>query len=114
MKKFMFIGAILISGIISAQNIQPKLEAYGTMVKATYYYENGQIRQDGYFKEGKLDGQWVSYDEKGNKEAVAEYSNGVKTGKWIFLGDKMLSEVNYEKGNITDVKNRKQETIAKN
>ncbi|HMK07318.1 MAG TPA: hypothetical protein VK476_07290 [Flavobacterium sp.] len=113
MKKYMIIGAMLVAGMVSAQSLKPKLEAYGELVKATYYYENGTIQQTGFFKEGKLEGQWVSYDAAGNKKTVGEYNNGIKTGKWIFWNDAVLSEVTYNDNAVAGVKNWKQE-LAKN
>jgi antitoxin component YwqK of YwqJK toxin-antitoxin module len=62
MKKILILSALLISGLTFAQNKEPKLETVGNMVKATYYFENGQIQQEGFFKNGKLEGKWVSYD----------------------------------------------------
>ncbi|HEX8269926.1 MAG TPA: membrane-binding protein [Flavobacterium sp.] len=112
MKKYIFIAAVLFTGFASAQSVQPKLEAYGEMVKATYYHENGSIQQQGFFKEGKLDGQWVSYDVNGNKLAVAEYSKGVKTGKWVFWNDLALNEVSYADNKVTTVKKWKQEAVV--
>lgn len=112
MKKYFIIGAMLLSGMISAHTIEPKLEAYGHLVKATYYYENGQVQQTGFFKNGKLEGQWVAYDANGVKKSVGEYSNGQKTGKWVFFGDQTLAEVNYKNNKIESVKNWKQEALA--
>ena len=111
MKKLMIMGMMLVSGAIFSQ-AAPKLEAYGQLVKATYYYEDGKVRQEGFFKEGKLEGQWVSYDADGNKIAMAEYSNGQKTGKWVFINNEMLSEVNYADNKITNIKNWKQEALV--
>ena len=112
MKKYMIIGAMLLSGIISANTIEPKLEAFGNLVKATYYYENGQVQQTGFFEDGKLEGQWVAYDTNGMKQSVGEYSNGAKTGKWVFFSADNLAEVNYSNNKIQSVKNWKQEAIA--
>ena len=36
MKKYIMIAAVLISSVVMAQNKQPKLEAIGNLVKATY------------------------------------------------------------------------------
>ena len=103
MKKYMIIGAVLISGMISAQKVAPKLEIVNNMVKATYYYDNGQIQQEGFFKEGKLDGKWIAYDTNGNKKSIGEYSNGQKTGKWFFWNEANLSEVDYSNNQIAYV-----------
>lgn len=112
MKKYFIIGAMLVSGMMSAHHTEPKLEAYGNLVKATYYHENGQIQQTGFFKDGKLEGQWVAYDTKGVKKSVGEYSNGEKIGKWVFFGESNLAEVNYKNNKIESVKNWKAEALA--
>lgn len=108
MKKILILSAFLISGFAFAQNKEPKLENVGAMVKATYYFDNGQIQQEGFFKNGKLEGKWVSYDVAGNKKSIGEYENGIKKGKWFFWNDVTLSEVDYSNNQITEVKNWKQ------
>ena len=112
MKKCIILVAILFSGILVAQEVNPQLEAVGNKVKATYYYENGRVQQEGFFKDGKLDGVWVSYDEKGNKVAVGEYTNGLKTGKWMFFNEKSLCEVAYDNSKISSVKNLQRNALA--
>jgi hypothetical protein len=39
-----------------------KLEAVGQLVKTTYYFENGKVQQEGFFKMENLT-ELVSYDE---------------------------------------------------
>ena len=112
MKKMFILGAVLISGFGFAQASKPVLEQEGQLVKATYYYENGQIQQEGHFKDGKLEGQWVSYDAQGNKKSIGEYTNGQKTGKWLFWNDKALSEVDYANSRIASIKSWKQEALV--
>ena len=112
MKKYIVIGAVLITGMIFAQTPKPQLEADGNKVKATYFYENGQVQQEGFYKEGKLDGKWVSYDKDGNKLAIAEYKNGEKVGKWFHWDQSTLSEVDYSKNQIAAVKNWKKDAIV--
>ena len=114
MKKYMIIGTVLISSMLFAQAKQPKLEIVDNEVKATYYYDNGQIQQQGFFKNGKLEGKWVAYDNNGNKKSIGEYSNGNKIGKWFFWNDVMLSEVDYSNSKIIEVRNWKQESLAIN
>ena len=104
MKKYMIFAAVLISGMISAQDKAPKLEEAGSRVKATYYYDNGKIQQEGFFKDGKPDGKWVAYDSEGNKQSVGQYANGQKTGKWFFWNDAKLNEVDYSNNQIAFVK----------
>ena len=112
MKKSIILAAVLFSGILAAQEVNPELEAVGNTVKATYYYDSGKVQQEGFFKDGKLDGVWVSYDERGNKKAVGEYTDGVKTGKWIYFNDNTLSEVAYVDNKVASVKNLQKNALA--
>lgn len=111
MKKYLIMAAILFSGMVSAQEIAPKLEAYGNLVKATYFYENGNVQQTGFFKDGKLEGQWVAYYENGNKKSVGEFVGGQKSGKWVLFNENALTEVNYADNAVASVKNWKQELV---
>ena len=54
MKNLILTIALLASTVIFAQNIEPKLEIVGQQVKATYFFENGNIQQEGFFTDGKL------------------------------------------------------------
>lgn len=114
MKKYIIIGAVLISGMIFAQNtsVKPTLEAVGDMVKTTYHYENGQVQQEGFYKNGKLQGEWISYDSKGNKNAIGEYNKGQKVGKWFFWNNSVLSEVDFSDNRVATVKKWKQDAIV--
>lgn len=114
MKKYLILVAMIFSGITYAQDSKPVLEPFGNKLKATYFYENGEVQQEGFFVNGKLDGYWVSYKEDGTKLASGFYKEGVKTGKWFFANDKSIAEVNFSNNSIESVKNRKQVGLAKN
>jgi antitoxin component YwqK of YwqJK toxin-antitoxin module len=112
MKKCVILAAVLFSGILTAQEGKPELEVVGNKVKATYYYNNGRIQQEGFFKNGKLDGVWVSYDERGNKTVEGEYNEGLKTGNWTFYNEKNLSQVAYVNSKVSSVKNLQKNAVA--
>ena len=116
MKNFVIIVAILFSGAVFAQDGKPVLEPFGKKLKATYFFENGQVQQEGYFVDGKLDGIWISYNEAGDKIASGEYLAGVKTGKWFFWSQnndkKSLCEVDFSNNQISKVKNWRQDALA--
>ncbi|SHF90223.1 MORN repeat variant [Flavobacterium segetis] len=114
MKKYIILSAILFSSVSFAQESKPQLDAVGELVKATYYFENGKIQQEGFFKNGKLDGVWTSYDNKGNKQAVATYNDGEKTGKWFFWSDTTITEVDYSNSRIASVKKGKHDALVNN
>ena len=114
MKKYIILSSFLFSAVSFAQESKPQLEAVGELVKTTYYFENGKIQQQGFFKNGKLDGVWRSYDANGNKLAVATFNNGEKTGKWFFWTGTNLTEVDYTNSRIASVKTWKQDALVNN
>ena len=116
MKKLLIFVTVLFSGVIFAQDAKPVLEPFGKKIKATYFYENGQVQQEGYFENGKLEGLWVAYNESGDKISSGEYTAGVKTGKWFFWSQKdgknSLCEVDFSNNQIAKVKNWRQDGFA--
>ena len=112
MKKILILGAFLLVGVGFAQTTKPVLEQEGNLVKATYYYDNGKVQQQGYFKDGKLTGQWIAFDEQGNKKSIGTYVNGDKTGKWFFWNNDSLSEVDYSDSRVASVKSWTQQAIV--
>ena len=112
MKKYVILSLLLFSGIIYAQGIEPKYEIEGNLVKATYFYDNGKVKQEGFYKDGKVHGKWTSYSESGNKISLGEFNRGQKTGKWFFWNQNSLSEVDYSNSRIAGVKKWSQEALA--
>lgn len=105
MKKIFAILLMLSVTLTFAQE-KPKvdLKKDGDLTIATYYHDNGAIEQQGTFnKKGELDGVWTSFDEEGNKVTVANYTNGQKTGKWLFWSGNKLREVDYQDSKIASV-----------
>ena len=108
MKKLIVLLVIMMFGTVIGQNIEPKLEVVGQLVKATYFYENGAIAQEGFFKNGKLEGKWTSYEMNGNVKAVAFYAEGKKSGKWSFNDQGLnTTTVDYAENQIVAVNNIK-------
>ena len=114
MKNTLLAIALLFGCTLLAQTIAPKHEVVGNLVKSTYYFENGQVSQTGYYNQGKVHGLWTSFDVSGNKTAMGNYENGQKTGKWFFWSNKNLNEVDYADSRIAATKTWKQDAIAKN
>ncbi|UGU17256.1 nicotinic acid mononucleotide adenyltransferase [Sinomicrobium kalidii] len=105
MKNITLIAALLFSGFLFAQepDVKPVLEKEGDLVKATYFHDNGEIAQKGFYKNGKLHGEWKAYDIEGNKVASGKYDEGKKVGKWFFWTTENLNEVNFENSKIVSV-----------
>ncbi len=96
MKKIIIAAAFLLTGVLSAQEVKPKYEVVShNIVKTTSYYDNGQVKQTGCHKDGKLDGVWESFNADGTKQAIGEYKNGKRVGTWMFFNGNAVSEVNY-------------------
>ncbi|WP_093023412.1 toxin-antitoxin system YwqK family antitoxin [Pustulibacterium marinum] len=105
MKRILFTLAMVFTLSGFAQQEKPILEKSGDLVKATYKNAEGVVTQQGYFKDGKLHGEWVAYDNKGNRTAVATYEDGKKVGTWLFWNNDKLSEVTYDDNAIVSVNN---------
>ena len=86
---------------------QSKKDTYvknGDAIEATKYHDNGVISQTGLLnKEGKPNGDWVSYNRDGVKIAEAKYNNGEKVGTWFFWKDDTLTEVEYANSRVATV-----------
>ena len=66
-------------------------------------YENGQIRLEGNYKDGKHDGKFSSWHENTQKWEEGNYKDGKQDGKWIWWyenGQKQAEE-NYKDGIFT-------------
>ena len=103
MKNILILAAFLFSGLLAAQDQKPAFEKEGDVIKGTYFHENGQISQQGFYKDKKLHGEWKAFDKDGKKIALGQYENGVKTGKWFFWNGDQLSEVNYDNNSVASV-----------
>lgn len=111
MRTMMIIAACLFGSVLFAQEANVEYVKQGDLVKGIFYYDNGVIEQEGTYKNGKLHGQWVSYDKDGKKNAVAFYHKGNKTGKWFFWRQDKLIEVDFNKNDIANVKTYTNENI---
>ena len=93
----------LFATLIYAQEVEPIFQQQGDMVKATYFHDNGVVAQTGFYLDGKPEGEWKMFDNKGNKIAMGQYVSGKKTGKWFFWEGEGLREVDYNDNKIASV-----------
>tara|TARA_R110001592_G_scaffold79086_1_gene236919 strand:- start:1536 stop:1913 length:378 start_codon:yes stop_codon:yes gene_type:complete len=103
MKNIIAIFILSIATLGYAQENKPTYKAEGDLVKATYYFEDGSIKTQGFFKDKKITGEWTRFDNEGNKTQIAFYNNGVKVGKWFIWSKDSLKEINYENNAIASV-----------
>lgn len=111
MRKLLIIACFLIIGSLQAQDLKPLYEKAGDLVKVTNFYEDGSVKEQGFYKNKVITGTWVTFDQKGNKTAIAKYDNGKKIGKWfIWSNDGLLREINYENNTIASVQSWREDT----
>ncbi len=110
MKKLLAIAFLLSVMLVSAQEKEPTFEAVGDQVKATYYFADGTIHKQGFFKDKKLTGEWTQFDKKGNKVAVGFYKEGKKEGTWFQWNNNKLRQINYDNNVIASVSIWKEDT----
>lgn len=110
MKNLIVFLVFLSSCFAYSQSKKPIFENQGDLVKATYFYENGIVKTEGYFKNNKLSGEWITYDAKGNKRSIAKYKEGKKVGKWIVWTRNGVKEIFYENNSVVKVNEIKNET----
>jgi len=118
MKKTFIAIAFLVFTTLSyaQQKKEVKLNKEINLIEATYYHDNGEVSQEGTFDlAGKLHGEWISYNEEGDKISVGKYTNGLKTGKWVFWSGTDKKEVEYNNNAIASVDGVKKEApVVKN
>ncbi len=110
MKKAIILAILFISSIGFSQDKATNYEKEGDLVKATYFYDNGDVKVQGYFKDKKLTGTWKSFDKQGNKTQMAQYNEGKKVGKWFVWGKDSLKEITYMNNAIVSVNDWKSES----
>ncbi len=104
MKRVVLLFALLISGLSFAQEAQENTyEKAGDLVAVTTYYADGSVKEKGYFKDKKPHGEWIMYNQDGVRVVRAHYENGEKVGKWMFMNNNVLTEVDYQDNRVASV-----------
>lgn len=107
MKKLLFIAVLLMMVSVKAQEVSPLYENVEGIVKVTNFYDDGSVKEEGFYKNKVITGTWITYDQFGNKTAVANYKNGKKVGKWFLSTQEGLKEVDYKNNVIANVQSWK-------
>ena len=99
MKNIFIVAIALFTTLAFAQKERTlTLNKETNQIDVVYYHDNGQVSQTGsYTADGKLEGEWISYDNAGEVLVKAYYKNGKKVGKWIHVVDGIVKEVDYSK-----------------
>lgn len=113
---FLFTLVFVSTTAFAQKEKELKLNKETNLIEATYYHDNGEISQQGTFNlERKLHGDWISYNNKGEKISEGAYVDGAKTGKWVFWSGNDKKEVEYSNNAIASVDGIKNEApVVKN
>jgi len=55
--------------------------------KYSFYYENGRLMQEGYYKDNKPDSIWLTFYPSGARKSLINYKNGKRIGEFVFWND---------------------------
>lgn len=106
----LLVAVFAMTAVQAQEKIKNSYIDKGDIIEATIYFEDGSVSQEGFFtKEGKLTGEWISYNREGSKIAEAQYENGDKVGTWFFWKGDTLTEVSYTNSKIASVNTWKNE-----
>ena len=105
MKNTFLLFAFLITVVSFAQQERELILNEDTnLIEVVYYHDNGVVSQTGtYTVDGKLQGEWLSFNTEGKKVVSANYDNGKKVGKWFYWNDETVKIVDYKKNEIASV-----------
>ena len=105
-KSILFFFAFLITVVSFAQQKRDlKLNKDTNLIEVVYYHDNGVVSQTGtYTADGKLQGEWLSFNTEGKKIVSANYDNGKKVGKWFYYSNETVKEVDYSANVIAGLK----------
>lgn len=70
------------------------------------WYENGRLKAEGTYVEGRRDGQWTFFHATGSKRSRGQFDDGRRVGTWSFWtkGGKLHARVTYPKSAHGEVK----------
>lgn len=109
MRKLLFIASLMVVMSTQAQDVAPSYEKVGDLVKVTNFYEDGSIKEQGFYNNKIITGTWTTYDRKGEKTAIAKYENGKKVGKWFMWSKDGLKEIDFKNNTIAHVQSWKED-----
>lgn len=78
-------------------NLKAQFVAINTdLVQATYFFEDGDVYETGFFENDKLTGKWKTYNSNSELLAIGFFKESKKTGTWSFYQDGVIiQEVSY-------------------
>ncbi|MFL0083714.1 membrane-binding protein [Tenacibaculum maritimum] len=90
MNKILILACVLSVASMQAGDKKPTYEKVGDLIKVTYYYSNGNVKEQGFFKDKKLTGTWECFDESGAKTVIAYYEEGKKSREMVIVERQLI------------------------
>lgn len=92
MKRIILLMAMCFSGWAAMANPGgvkiSKVEDMGKgMQKVTWFYDDGTVAEEGFYLDGLKTGTWTSFNEKGQKTAIANWARDKKDGDCYIMHD---------------------------
>jgi antitoxin component YwqK of YwqJK toxin-antitoxin module len=80
-----------------AKNFEQHLDSLGRSHGAFHWwYQNGNLKREGNYKEGNMVGEWKTYFEDGKLKRIERYDSDQKNGRWLYFnpqGDTVKIEI---------------------
>jgi antitoxin component YwqK of YwqJK toxin-antitoxin module len=112
MKAFMLSLVVLAGSTCFAQNkaktsydngaVKSEYVKKGELVAITNYYESGEVKEEGFFKDGIPEGKWETFSKEGAKTAELTYVEGQRHGEFRVWDefDNAYIEMRYDHGKV--------------
>jgi antitoxin component YwqK of YwqJK toxin-antitoxin module len=106
MKNILNLAFVLFVTVAFAQKERTlTLNKETNLIEVVYYHDNDVVSQTGtYTADGKLQGEWLSFNAEGKKIVSGNYENGKKVGKWFYYTNETVKEVDYSQNAIAGLK----------
>ncbi|MFT3886011.1 MAG: hypothetical protein QM724_11435 [Flavobacteriales bacterium] len=75
----------------------------GRVERFITYYADGRVQAMGGYRDGRRDGVWRQFDERGTVLAEARFANGKRTGTWEFrdADNALKGRLHYNEGRLS-------------
>lgn len=104
-KLIMSVMLLFLVPCVSGQKKEPSYTIQGDNVKVIHYFPDGSVYKRGFFKNKRLTGEWIEFNQEGNKVATGFYIEGKKSGTWFRWNKNKLRQINYKNNTIVSVTN---------
>ena len=130
MKALLFSALLICIAFISKGQTNKDINEINEDGKHVVYYQNGNVKAQGNFKNSKREGEWIFFYESGTVALKKNFSNGEQVGEWTYYNqdgtlamkvdditkiDEKVEMTRYEKNKVktksTFVDGKKQEEL---